>query len=93
MADKESKVSELAESAKEKLASCREKTSEFAEVAKEKYAAAKQRTAEALGRGGEVVKERVKVVDDKVHNNPWPVVGGVFVCGILLGFILGKKAD
>ena len=38
-------------------------------------------------------KDRAKVVDDKVHNNPWPVIGGAFVTGVLLGFILGKKSD
>ncbi len=89
----ENKVSELAESAKEKLAGAKEKTSQFADSAREHFVTAKQKTAEAFGRGGEVVKEKVKVVDDKVHNNPWPVIGSVFVCGVLLGFILGRKSD
>ena len=69
---------------------------------KEKALAAKEKVAEKAGefkskgvevynQSGEVIRERAKYVDDKVHNSPWPVVGGAFVSGILLGYILGRK--
>ena len=51
----------------------------------------KESAKEKLNRSAEVIKEKAKEVDDKVHNNPWPVIGGAFVTGILLGYILGKK--
>jgi len=58
---------------------------------KEKMANVKQKAQESLASTGEFVKDKAKVVDDRVHNNPWPVVGGVFVSGLLLGYILGKS--
>ena len=69
---------------------------------KEKVDAAKERISDTYGdvrtksvefcsQSGDVIKERVKVIDDKVHNSPWPVVGSAFVTGVLLGYILGRK--
>lgn len=69
---------------------------------KEKVDAAKERLVDTYGdvktkgvefysQSGEVIKDRAKVIDDKVHNSPWPVVGGAFVTGVLLGYILGRK--
>ena len=51
----------------------------------------KDRAKEKLKSGKEYLRERAKIVDDKVHNNPWPVIGGSFLVGLLLGFILGKN--
>ncbi|MCH2175873.1 MAG: hypothetical protein MK193_09120 [Lentisphaeria bacterium] len=64
---------------------------EFKGAAKEKFDQATVATKDALCRSGELIREKSKEVDDKVHNNPWPVVGGAFVGGILLGYILGRK--
>jgi len=68
---------------------------EKANIAKEKigdvYGGVKSKSSELCNQSGEFIKDRAKVVDDKVHNNPWPVVGGAFVTGILLGYILGRK--
>lgn len=63
------------------------------EAAREKLSSMKQRTSESFAKGSEFVREKAKMIDDKVHNNPWPVVAGVFVCGVLLGFILGRKSS
>ncbi len=68
---------------------------EKANVAKEKlvdtYGDVKARGSDLCNQSGEFIRDRAKVVDDKVHNSPWPVVGGAFVTGILLGYILGRK--
>jgi ElaB/YqjD/DUF883 family membrane-anchored ribosome-binding protein len=68
---------------------------EKANVAKEKlidtYGDVKVKSGELCNQSGEFIKDRAKVVDDKVHNSPWPVVGGAFVTGLLLGYILGRK--
>jgi ElaB/YqjD/DUF883 family membrane-anchored ribosome-binding protein len=42
--------------------------------------------------GGERVREAVADIDDKVHENPWPYIGGVAVGAVLLGFILGSSS-
>ena len=69
---------------KEKALAAKEKVAE-------KAGELKTRSVEAYNQSGEVLRERAKVVDDKVHNSPWPVVDGAFVSGILLGYILGRK--
>lgn len=35
----------------------------------------------------------VEAVDESVHKNPWPYIGGVAVGALLLGFILGRKSS
>ena len=57
--------------------------------------AAQKRAVEALMRAKEVGKEKAKeaatAVDEHVHENPWPYIGGVAVAGLLIGYILGRK--
>lgn len=45
---------------------------------------AKKRTTEAVERG-------TKAVDESVHNNPWPFIGGTALAGLALGFFLGNS--
>ena len=42
--------------------------------------------------GEEKVREAVSDLDDKVHNDPWPYIGGVAVGTLLLGFLLGSSS-
>jgi ElaB/YqjD/DUF883 family membrane-anchored ribosome-binding protein len=37
-------------------------------------------------------KEIAGTIDDQVHRNPWPYIGGAALGGLLLGFILGRKS-
>jgi len=37
-------------------------------------------------------KELAGTIDDNVHRNPWPYLGGAAVGGLLLGYILGRKS-
>ena len=41
----------------------------------------------------EKAKEIAGAVDQSVHKNPWPYIGGVAVVSLLLGFILGRKTS
>ena len=55
-----------------------------------KYA---QRVAgEWMEEGEEKVREVVSDLDENVHENPWPYIGGVAVGALLLGFILGSSS-
>ena len=44
-----------------------------------------------LSQGGAQLKEVASAVDKQLHENPWPIVGGVAASCLLLGFILGKS--
>jgi ElaB/YqjD/DUF883 family membrane-anchored ribosome-binding protein len=57
--------------------------------------AAQKRAVEAIVHAKEVSQERIKktatAVDEQVHDNPWPYIGGAAVTAFLLGFIIGRK--
>ena len=61
----------------------------------EKLTAAEKRTVEALRRAKEVSEEKIKktatAVDEQVHENPWPYIGGAALVAFLFGYILGRK--
>jgi ElaB/YqjD/DUF883 family membrane-anchored ribosome-binding protein len=41
--------------------------------------------------GSERLKQTASEIDEKVHENPWPYIGGVALGALLLGFILGSS--
>ena len=65
-------------------------------TAKTKVAEAKKyrETAEEMfEEGAEQLKDVAGDVDRKVHENPWPYVGGAALAALLLGFIMGNSKD
>ena len=44
-----------------------------------------------LKKGQEQAQKAFENVDKKLHENPWPIVGGVAIGCILLGFIMGSR--
>ena len=63
--------------------------------ASEVLTAAQKRAVEALIHARDVSTEKVKVcatvVDDQVHANPWPYIGGSALVALLAGYIMGRK--
>jgi ElaB/YqjD/DUF883 family membrane-anchored ribosome-binding protein len=61
----------------------------------ETLSAAQKRAVDALIHAKEVSEEKIKnaasAVDNHVHENPWPYVGGTAVVALLLGYILGRR--
>ena len=57
--------------------------------------AAQKRAVEAIVHAKEVGQEKVKAaataVDEHVHENPWPYIGGAALAALLFGYILGRK--
>ncbi len=55
----------------------------------------KKRATDALSKaaevGGKKAKEIAGEVDEVVHENPWPVIGGVALAALLIGYILGRN--
>lgn len=64
-------------------------------AAAETLSAAQKRGIDAVIDANEVstkkIKETATVVDDHVHANPWPYIGGTAVVALLAGYILGCK--
>ena len=58
-------------------------------------AAAKKRAIEAAQQAKDLGLEKAKKiaadVDEQVHENPWPYIGGVAVAALLIGYILGRN--
>jgi ElaB/YqjD/DUF883 family membrane-anchored ribosome-binding protein len=61
----------------------------------ETLAAAKKRAMEVALHAKEVGTDQAKKiaaeVDEQVHENPWPYIGGVAVAALLIGFLLGRS--
>ncbi len=52
-----------------------------------------QRVAgEWIEEGEETLRDVAAEVDENVHENPWPYIGGVAIGALLLGFILGSSS-
>lgn len=48
-------------------------------------------TEETWAENSERIKEAASELDEQVHKNPWPYLGGVAIGALLLGFILGNS--
>ena len=44
-----------------------------------------------IAQGQDQIKNVASMVDKKFRENPWPIVGGVAVVALLLGFVLGSN--
>jgi ElaB/YqjD/DUF883 family membrane-anchored ribosome-binding protein len=62
---------------------------------KQQFDAVRNRTAESATHFREVGEEKVREVaaqlDESVHDNPWPYIGGVAFVSLMMGYILGRK--
>ena len=59
--------------------------------AEESLKAAKARLADAQIAAMERVRATAKATDEYVHDNPWKVIGGVAVVGLLLGALISRR--
>jgi ElaB/YqjD/DUF883 family membrane-anchored ribosome-binding protein len=55
------------------------------------FARGERRAVEAALQAKEFGIKKAKEVDEHVHDNPWPYIGGAALVGVLLGYILGRK--
>jgi ElaB/YqjD/DUF883 family membrane-anchored ribosome-binding protein len=59
--------------------------------AEESLKAAKVRLADVQMAAAERVRATAKATDEYVHDNPWKVIGGAAVVGLLLGALLTRR--
>ena len=50
-----------------------------------------QEAQEQIKQGREQLRKIVSEIDKKAHENPWPIVGGVAIGCVLIGFLLGSR--
>ena len=90
--DKKDEVSKLMTN---KYAHLKDVASDAEHDIKESLAIAKKRTTDALSQATDIGEKRAKEiaedVDEIVHENPWPYIGGVAVVSLLIGYILGRS--
>ena len=55
------------------------------------FARGERRAVEAAMQAKEYGVKKAKEVDEHVHDNPWPYIGGAALVGVLLGYVLGRK--
>ncbi len=77
----------------------KEKMGEFASSAirqgEEKIKNMASNVERQLKEGEVQVREMAALVDKKLHENPWPIVAGVALSSLLVGFVMGvsKRRD
>jgi len=49
-----------------------------------------KKISEKIKEQREFVGEKALELDQRVHENPWPYIGGVGACVFVLGFLLGN---
>jgi ElaB/YqjD/DUF883 family membrane-anchored ribosome-binding protein len=58
------------------------------------WSSARQRASERARQAKDVSMEKMQdyyqTVDQKVHTNPWPFIGGVALGTLLLGYLMGR---
>ena len=89
------KKEELTTLVSDKYSNLKETLSDSTHNIAEKLGDVKVKAADAATRareaGTDKAKEVAKTLDENVHRNPWPYVGGTAVVALLFGYILGRK--
>ncbi len=52
-----------------------------------------KRAVDAARQAKDFSVRKAKEVDEHVHDNPWPYIGGAVLVGTLFGYILGRKSN
>ncbi len=72
-----------------------EKVGQYAESAidqgEKKAKSAMAQAQSKFREGQEQITDLVENIDHKLHENPWPIVAGVAVGCLFLGFLMGSK--
>ena len=76
----------------DKYSEIRELLEEAIKHQKNNFDQARRVAEDWAGDGGDGVRAAVEDLDDKVHENPWPYIGGVAASALLLGFLLGSSS-
>ena len=88
-----SKKTEIQEMLADRYKNIKETISGF--DSKDSIDSAKKSASDVADRAKEIGEEKVKEiatqVDQNVHANPWPYIGGAAFCSLLLGFIMGRR--
>lgn len=89
------KKEELRHMLTNKYATLKEALTETEDDLSKKVEEAKKRAIDAMLKAKEISAEQAKKiaaeVDESVHENPWPYIGGVALATLLIGYILGRN--
>ncbi len=65
----------------------KDKKVELVEMLQDIYADVKKAEEKAVNRA----KKAAHDVDESIHSNPWPYIGGAALAGLILGFWMRRK--
>jgi ElaB/YqjD/DUF883 family membrane-anchored ribosome-binding protein len=85
------KKDEIGRLLSDKYSHIRDVVQDAAERNRETFRRVKKQAERVWEDNSEKVREFAEDVDEQVHKNPWPYIGGAALAALLLGFILGNS--
>lgn len=85
------KKSDVASMISDKYESLKQIILDSEKSAEHAFVRGQKRVTDAAVQAKDFGVKKAKEVDEHVHDNPWPYIGGAALVGILFGYILGRK--
>ncbi len=86
-------MSTLAEDARALMSATADVAGEKVSEARKRLAAALESGKELYGRVRDKTVEKARVVDEKVHENPYQAIGLAFGVGIIIGVLVTRRSS
>jgi ElaB/YqjD/DUF883 family membrane-anchored ribosome-binding protein len=79
------------DTAEEMVENTSEQANQYAREGEKRFRETAQNIEKGIKQGQEQVRRAFEQVDKRLHENPWPVVAGIALSALLVGFIMGTS--